>query len=222
MIATAVQRRDRNLRVLLGQLGEHFIELGEEALASIEAEDYRAYGYADAEDYFVTSLGVEYRTVQKWIAVAQGLRRLPPAEEAKVRKQLADLGPGKAAVLAPVIGMMQTLGQGDNPPEEVPMWTPLLEAAPLLTEAALQDRVSEARGLTTRERTDGKRGDRFLSVLIAHMPDAASKAEVHLVFDALKELDPSGTRVGHFLRLIQEAKVGILQLLVGQRRRMGG
>lgn len=148
---------DLKLRQMAGRIADHFLEFADLALAAIEQKVYERFGFLDEAAYFTERVGVSYRTIRRWLSVAEGLRRLPEGERAEARQAVARLGVHKSAALATVLGK-----DGHN-------WREMVAFADKATAEAVQARVSEATGALPRGPIH-EPGERFLKALLNAIP----------------------------------------------------
>lgn len=179
---------DTALRQAARTIAESFLTFCDLALEAIETKVHERYGYLSPADYFESRLGVSYRSARRWLAVAEGLRRLPDGERAQARTALAELGSHKAGTLARVLGREP--------------WQPWVERAAATPAEALQAAVSAA--------TDGTRvagpapGERFLRWLVANVPPEESD-RVEAVLRAVMRVGNQVNPIAAFLTIIDIA-----------------
>lgn len=180
---------DLSLRQRAQRIATDFLAFAEDALEFIEIKGYERFGFLSEADYFTVRVGISYRSLRRWLSVAEALRALPDAERASARGQIEAVGGHKAAILAPLIGA-----------EPLSEW---VEKAQALSEDQLQAQVSRALGHKPRgEITEP--GERFERYVLNLMPDAEARTLAERFFRVGKRVTENPNAVRVFLAGCQE------------------
>lgn len=201
------ERLDLELRQRAQRLAGEFLAFAERAQAAIDAGVPARFGYVDPETYFEERIGLSWRSIRRWLAVVEGLRRLPDdAARQSAAAAVSALGGQKAAILAPVLGRA-----GEN-------WETWTHRAATLPRERLQAEVSAAVG--AKPRGEDPPGAAFLRFILSRLPDEETRALVGSVFEAVFELTGSPNAVGAFIHIVQEASSDIFAAAVAKRKGM--
>ena len=146
---------DLQLRQAAKRLSSGFLQLCDLAVQAIAEKVHERYGYESEAQYFDVRIGISYRTLRRWLAIHEGLNRLPEADRQEAAAALVELGSHKAGVLAPVLGL-----DGQD-------WRAWTSRAVDADEAVLQQAVSSATGARPRG-LPAK--DTFLDFVLNRMP----------------------------------------------------
>jgi len=151
--------------------------------------EYR--GIAGPAEYFENVIGIAWRTCQQALAIWEAHLALPEGERGDARVALEGLGVYKAGLLAPIV---------KEHPEEFGKW---IETAKSLSRDALQERVSQARGLPPKKGTDG---DRLYNTFVGRL-DNEQREEFEDTYRALKLITASDDFVVNTAVAYREGKV---------------
>lgn len=146
---------DLQLRQAAKRLSSGFLQLCDLAVRAIAEKVHERFGYDSEARYFDERVGISYRTLRRWLAIHEGLNRLPEADRHEAAAALVELGSHKAGVLAPVLGL-------DG--QDWRAWTTMALDA---DEAALQQGVSAVTGARPRGLSAK---DTFLDFVLNRMP----------------------------------------------------
>lgn len=185
------ERLDLELRQAAQRISRDFLAFSDLALRAIRERTHEHFGFSDASLYLTERIGVSYRTVRRWLSVAEAIEALPAEQHQSAREALAQLGAHKAAALAPVFGR-----DGLD-------WRQYAEFALGATVEAVQGRVSADLGLKPRGPLSAP-GERFLGWLLNQMPPEVQDY-VREVFEALMDVGEHRNPVAAMITMIDLA-----------------
>ena len=182
----------QEIKQRLVKLEDDFLTVAELIAEAVEGKYYQSWGYLDPEDYFREELGFSPRTIWKRLAVLRAWRTLPPEDAGPARAALAQIGPAKAAIIAPAIQ------QGMD-------WRVIVQEAADHNEEMLQARVSSVLGLRPRGNTlPLPPGEQTYRYLHARMPDEESRLLLEQFRLAGRRKTGSENFVGTLIAAMQE------------------
>ena len=146
---------DLQLRQAAKRLASGFLQLCDLAVQAIAEKVHERFGYDSEARYFDERVGISYRTLRRWLAIHEGLNRLPEADRQEAAAALVELGSHKAGVLAPILGL-----DGQD-------WRAWTRIAVEADEATLQQGVSAVTGARPRGLSAK---DTFLDFVLNRMP----------------------------------------------------
>jgi hypothetical protein len=186
---------DLKLRQLAAKIESDYMAFVEVAKQAINESWYLKFGYPDASDYFETRIGLSYRTLRRRLTILEAIERLPAGDQEKAKRAMVEIGPHKAAAIAPMLGRDEG-------------WEKMVEFAKQATDQAVQSAVSERLGHPRRGPGPAQPGDRFLDYCLNIVPPD-TREQVEEVFMAFMKLIDSHNAVAVFLYLV---KIGEAEL----------
>lgn len=183
---------DLKLRQAATRIAQGFLDFVDLAAEAIDSKVYERFGFVEPARYLEERIGVSYRSVRRWLAVREGLLRLPPSDQPDARVAVAEIGSHKASALAPILGR-----EGQD-------WREWIERAKTSTEEAMQSAVSTATGAKPRGPASAP-GERFLRFILANVPPDEHD-RVARVFAALMKIGETDNAMAAFLALVSIAE----------------
>ena len=181
---------DVRLRQRAGRIMGEFLVFAQDAAEFIREEYYVRFKFLSAAAYFEERLGLQYRSVRRYLSILEGVERLPPADQGAALKALPEVGAHKAAVIAPALGR-----EGVN-------WRDLLDKATKTPEPALQAHVTKLLGRDPKPAASGH-GERVLRYFLAHLPEDRQEQAERVIRAAMEQVEPkTETPISVFLTMV--------------------
>lgn len=181
---------DIKLRQLAQRIETDYLDFCAVAQTAMAENWHLKFGFVDASDYFEQRVGLSYRTLRRRLTILESIQRLPEAEQPEAKKILTEIGPKKAAAIAPMLG---------KPDLD---WRAAADFAKGVNESAVQSMVSEKLGHPHRGLPASQHpGARFYDYLLNIVPPD-ERERTKFVFDELLKMAGSHNPVAVFLVLV--------------------
>ena len=178
------------MRQLAQRIETDYLEFCAVAQTAMAENWHLKFGFVDASDYFEQRVGLSYRTLRRRLTILESIQRLPEAEQTEAKQILTEIGPKKAAAIAPMLGKPNL------------DWKAAADFAKGVNESAVQSMVSEKlghqhRGLPASQHPGARFYDYVLNIV---PPDERERTK--FVFDELLKMAGSHNPMAVFLVLV--------------------
>ena len=181
---------DLKMRQLAQRIETEYLEFCALAQTAMAENWHLKFGFVDASDYFEQRVGLSYRTLRRRLTILESIQRLPEAEQTEAKKILTEIGPKKAAAIAPMLG---------KPDLD---WRAAADFAKGVNESAVQSMVSEKLGHPHRGLPASQHpGARFYAYILNLVPPD-ERERTQFVFDELLKMAGSHNPMAVFLVLV--------------------